>query len=80
MAAFQQELAAFGQPWGSDDIGALIGAAHEAVAEFAFDCFATAMDEIGAAGLDLGGMAATYREIEERIHGSFTTLQQGLGG
>jgi len=80
MTAFQQELAAFGQPWGNDDIGALIGAAHEAVAEFAFECFGTAIEEIGAAGVDLAGMASTYREIEERIRGAFDSLQQGIGG
>ena len=80
VTAFQEELAAFGQPWGNDEIGALIGAAHEAVAEFAFDCFATAIEEIGAAGVDLGVMAVTYREVEERIRGSFDSLQQGIGG
>ncbi|WP_309232121.1 WXG100 family type VII secretion target [Micromonospora tarensis] len=80
LAAFQQELAGFGQPWGGDDIGSLIGAAHEAVAEFAFDCFGTAVDEIGAAGVDLGAMASTYREVEERIRGSFQALQQGFEG
>ncbi|GIF73265.1 PE domain-containing protein [Asanoa siamensis] len=71
LRAFEAELAGFGAPWGADEIGALIGAAHEEVASFAFECFAAAADEVDAAGFDLGDMASSYREVEERVRGAF---------
>ncbi|WP_262287454.1 hypothetical protein [Micromonospora sp. MA102] len=80
LTAFQAELAAFGRPWGSDDIGSLIGAAHDEVSAFAFECFDTALQEIAAAGTDLTGMAARYAEIEASITQGFDGLRQALGG
>ncbi|MGY0006775.1 hypothetical protein [Micromonospora sp. I033] len=80
MTAFQAELAAFGRPWGSDDIGSLIGAAHDEVSAFAFECFDTALGEIAAAGTDLTDMAARYAEIEASIKQGFDGLRQALGG
>lgn len=71
LRAFQAELAGFGAPWGADEIGSLIGAAHEEVAQWAFECFETAASEIDAAGFDLGDMAGAYREVEERVRGAF---------
>jgi hypothetical protein len=35
LASFRSELAGFGAPWGSDDIGSLIGAAHDEVSAWA---------------------------------------------
>ncbi|MCW3814476.1 hypothetical protein ONA91_08400 [Micromonospora sp. DR5-3] len=80
LAAFQAELAAFGRPWGSDDIGSLIGAAHDEVSAFAFECFDSALQEIAAAGTDLTGMATRYAEIEAAIKQGFDGLHQALGG
>jgi len=37
LASFRSELAGFGAPWGSDDIGSLIGAAHDEVSSWAFE-------------------------------------------
>ncbi len=80
LAAFQAELAAFGRPWGSDDIGSLIGAAHDEVSAFAFECFESALQEIAAAGTDLTGMATRYAEVEAAIQQGFDGLHQALGG
>jgi hypothetical protein len=71
LRAFQSELSGFGAPWGADEIGSLIGAAHEEVAQWAFECFEVAAEELGAAGFDVGDMATSYREVEERIRGAF---------
>jgi hypothetical protein len=71
LRAFQAELAGFDAPWGADEIGGLIGAAHEEVARFAFECFETAAEEVGAAGFDLGDMATRYREVEQQIRAAF---------
>lgn len=80
LAAFRAELERFGQPWGSDDIGSLIGAAHDEVSAFAFECFDGALQEIAAAGTDLAGMATRYQQVESAITEGFDGLQQGLGG
>ncbi|MFI0483255.1 hypothetical protein [Actinomadura sp. 9N215] len=37
--AFRSELAAFGEPWGTDDIGSLIGEMYRAVYEVAAECY-----------------------------------------
>ncbi|MDG4820618.1 hypothetical protein O7635_01975 [Asanoa sp. WMMD1127] len=71
LQAFRSELSSFGAPWGADEIGSLIGAAHEEVASWAFECFTTAASEIEAAGADLGDMARAYLEVEERVRGAF---------
>lgn len=80
LAAFRAELESFGRPWGSDDIGSLIGAAHDEVSSFAFECFDSALEEIAAAGTDLSAMGARYAEVEAAITQGFHGLQQGLGG
>ncbi|TDD75656.1 hypothetical protein E1293_28170 [Actinomadura darangshiensis] len=37
--AFQAELAGFGEPWGDDDIGSLIGGCYQAIYEVAAECY-----------------------------------------
>ncbi|MCM0675752.1 hypothetical protein NCC78_13785 [Micromonospora phytophila] len=80
LTAFRAELAGFGRPWGSDDVGSLIGAAHDEVSAFAFECFDTALAEIAAAGTDLTGMGERYAAVETTIRQGFDGLRQGLGG
>ncbi|MFI2709242.1 hypothetical protein ACH495_03795 [Micromonospora sp. NPDC018662] len=79
LTAFRAELAGFGRPWGSDDIGSLIGAAHDEVSAFAFECFGTALAEISAAGADLGEMATRYAETEAAITRGFDGMRRALG-
>jgi hypothetical protein len=74
LRSFQSELAGFGSPWGADEIGSLIGAAHEEVASWAFECFQTAAEELSTAGLDLGDMATAYQEVEDRVRGAFESF------
>jgi hypothetical protein len=74
LRAFEAELAGFGSPWGTDEIGSLIGAAHEEVAAWAFECFRTAAEELSAAGFDLGDMATAYEEVEDRVRGAFESF------
>jgi len=79
LSGFQAELAGFGSPWGSDDIGSLIGAAHGEVASFAFECYQSALDEMAVAGADVTGMGDRYLQIETTNHDRFRQLDQGLG-
>src|SRR5690349_17558445 len=71
LRAFHSELSSFGAPWGADEIGSLIGAAHSEVAQWSFECFEVAAEELSAAGFDVGTMATNYREVEEQIRGAF---------
>ena len=74
LASFRSELAGFGTPWGSDDIGSLIGAAHEEVASWAFECYRDALDEVASAGADVVDISARYTEVDENISRRFRGL------
>ncbi|MGY0232315.1 hypothetical protein [Longispora urticae] len=78
LAAFRTEIAAYGQPWGADDIGGLIGAAHDEVSSFAFECYQAALEEIGVAGEDLVGMAGQHRTTDKGIDDHFTGVHKGM--
>lgn len=79
LSAFQAELAGYGRPWGSDDIGSLIGAAHDEVSSFAFECYQSALEEMQAAGADISTMGDRYAAVEASIDGRFKQLDSGLG-
>ena len=78
LTAFQAEIAGFGRPWGEDDIGQLIGVAHDEVSTIAFECYQDALDEIAAAGVDLSGMAHLYAAAEEAISQQMSSLREAL--
>lgn len=81
LTRFQAELNGFARPWGdNDDLGGIIGAAHDEVSEYAFECYQDALDEISSAGVDLSEHAEMYRIVEEAADGDFTKFQEGLGG
>ncbi len=77
LVAFQAELASFGQPWGQDDIGSLVGAAHDEVLAATVECHQSAYDEISAAGSDVSQMAAAHRENETAIGEGLHSLYPG---
>ncbi len=79
LASFRSELAGFGAPWGSDDIGSLIGAAHEEVSSWAFECYQDALDEMASAGADVVDISAQYTEVDENISRRFRGLLGDLG-
>lgn len=78
--ALESELLSFGQPWGNDDIGQLIGVAYEEVVSYAFDCLRGVLDEIRQSGVDLDGMAQRYETAEHEISDRFTALFEQIGG
>jgi hypothetical protein len=63
--SFQAELQGFGQPWGNDDIGSLIGMCYQAIYEAAMECFADNIGELAGQAEGVQAMAATYREAED---------------
>lgn len=79
LALFRSELAGFGTPWGSDDIGSLIGAAHDEVSSWAFECYQDALDEMAAAGADVVDIGARYTDADENVGRRFHGLLDELG-
>jgi len=80
LASFRSELAGFGAPWGSDDIGSLIGAAHDEVSSWAYECYQDALDEMAAAGADVVDISTQYTEVDKNVSGRFHGLRAELGG
>src|SRR4051794_10899711 len=74
VASFQSELAGFGAPWGSDDIGSLIGAAHDEVSSWAFECYQDALDEMASAGADVVDISVQYTGVDENVGRRFRGL------
>ncbi|MCP2343637.1 hypothetical protein [Actinomadura rupiterrae] len=65
---FQGELASYGEPWGNDDIGQVIGLCYQGALQIFGDCLD---DNIGAVTEHAEGvqaMAGTYRESEDTSH------------
>jgi hypothetical protein len=74
LAAFRAELGGYGAPWGSDEIGSLIGAVHDEVSSYAFECYQDALDEISAAGADVVEIGTNYTEADDNIGRRFNGL------
>jgi len=79
VAAFQQELAGFGEPWGTDELGALIGSCYQAISDLAMEVYQDNIDELEAYGEDVGAMADTYDEAEQAAEDGVRAIQDGLG-
>ncbi|WP_020575640.1 WXG100 family type VII secretion target [Actinopolymorpha alba] len=61
----QGELAGYGEPWGGDEIGMLIGITHQVVSEFAFEKLGELQEDLATHSQALEGVATTYRDNEE---------------
>jgi hypothetical protein len=79
LASLEAQLKSFGEPWGNDDIGQLIGVAYEEVVSFAFDCLRDVLAEIRESGTDLGAMADRYDTAEQNLTDNFKELWQQMG-
>jgi hypothetical protein len=75
---FAGELAHFGEPWGNDDIGSLIGSAYAEVYDWAMECYTDALEELGAMGTDLGAMAQAHEENDAHSAKVFQRLSQAM--
>lgn len=60
----QDELAGYGEPWGGDELGMLIGVTHEVVSELAFDKLGELQEDLASHAEALDGVARTYRDNE----------------
>lgn len=60
LTAFVNELRGHGEPWGNDELGALIGLSYQGIFAAAMDCFASNLDVIDDYAERLGHAAAAY--------------------
>ncbi|MFG2006593.1 hypothetical protein ACGFNU_46350 [Spirillospora sp. NPDC048911] len=64
-AAFQQELSGFGQPWGTDDIGSLIGGCYQAIYEVAVECYEENVQRLTEDADVVTAVAVNYTKAEQ---------------
>ena len=74
--SLESELQSFGDCWGNDDIGSLIGAAYTEVVSWAFECLREVLAEICESGGDLINQAQQWSDMEQQVE---TGFQQFLG-
>ncbi|GAA2423146.1 hypothetical protein GCM10010191_38840 [Actinomadura vinacea] len=79
LSALEGELGGFGQPWGGDEIGMLIGACYEGALDMAMECFGTNMDELDGFVEDLEKMADNYRGAEDLSEIEVNRVREILG-
>lgn len=78
--AFSAKIEGFGDACGGDEIGGLIGDAHQAVLEWAKECFLEASGSIADAGYDIRDFAAQHLAADDEVAQIFTQLESELGG
>ena len=79
LESFEAQMAGYGEPWGGDDIGSLIGAVYTGVSAWVLDCIGVAAEEIGAAGSDLTAMADNYESVEQETTNAMRDILGILG-
>jgi hypothetical protein len=77
---FQGELASFGEPWGNDDIGSLIGTVYGVISDLAFETYAGNADEVQEIGALTQQMGQNYADNETGIESGINAYKQILGG
>lgn len=66
LSGFIAELEGFGQPWGDDTLGSLIGLSYQGIFEVAMDCFASNLDLIDEYAERLGVAADEIDDTDTR--------------
>ncbi|MFC4069392.1 WXG100 family type VII secretion target [Actinoplanes subglobosus] len=72
---FLADLEGLGAPWGTDDLGTLIGVAHDAVLDAALDCCDGNLDTLDSHVESLTAMADGYDRAESDNAQSFDTFR-----
>ena len=79
LSAFDAELAAFGTPWGNDDLGSLIGMVNETIRDLALESYDANLVEIEDIGKLSRVMGLNYQETERMITESLGRFREVLG-
>jgi hypothetical protein len=72
LAQFEAAVAAFGEPWGADDLGSLIGEIYLAAYAMAMNCYNSNLDTMDGYATRLAVAADRYEESDiqsaDRVH------------
>lgn len=79
-AATAQQLASYGEPWGNDMVGPLMGLCYTAITGVAMSSFATNAAALDDHGARVQAMAATWQRAESDNIGNVNKVKKGLGG
>ncbi|SDD22057.1 WXG100 family type VII secretion target [Glycomyces harbinensis] len=77
---FRSTIEGIGDACGGDEIGGLIGDAHQAIYEAAMECFQEAAQSMKDAGFDVQDFAIQHLAADEEIAQAFKTFQSDMGG
>ncbi len=77
---FEARLQAFGDPWGGDEIGSLIGELYGLIHDMALTCFESNGEVLGEYADGLHVMADGLDQTETDIAGGLQQIHQALGG
>jgi hypothetical protein len=74
----EKELESYGDAWGDDDIGQLIGVAYQEVVHWAFDCLKDVVNELCKSGEDLISQASQWEQKEQELTKNFDQLLSAI--
>lgn len=77
---FAGRIEGFGDAAGGDEIGGLIGSAHQEVFSWAMECFQEAAQSMADAGFDVRDFAVQHLNADDEIAQVFQKLERDLGG
>ena len=78
--AFQAAAGGYAGAFGGDEIGMLLGLAHQACVDGLTECLSTNVAELESYAEGLAAMAEGYRAVEEDAAASFRAILGSLGG
>jgi hypothetical protein len=73
--AFCGKLEGYGEPWGSDDVGSLIGACYTVVFQAATECYASNVEAMTGDGEAVKAMADLHRASERESAASIKQIE-----
>ncbi|MGC4805253.1 hypothetical protein [Micromonospora sp. DT233] len=79
LETFDTRLKSFGEPWGGDMLGTLVGLSFPAVSGYLVQCYAAMADEYQSSGEDLVALAEDMMAVEDDLAGRFGALAAKLG-
>jgi hypothetical protein len=77
---FQNELAGYGEPWGNDDLGSLIGMVYGIISDLAFETYLGNTEDIKQIGTLTRQMGQNYADTEAGNVAGIDAFKQALGG
>ncbi|MFG1841180.1 hypothetical protein [Micromonospora sp. NPDC049175] len=77
--AFQAAVGSYAQAFGGDEIGMLLGVAHQACVDGLTECLSTNLVELDNYAAGLHSMADGYRAVEEGVGDLFQSILGKLG-